>query len=167
MASRISDVSTDNVPDGRSAEVVANSTWAAGGEAGGLPGLGERRLACGDFGPLRPFATIRKLPTMCTARSAPTLHNGHQMKTHPPARRLTRILVNVEHANNREDEYRTWWDAALAVVETAPAVAKRLLSGIDVLDVTEEEGREVLAWAERIAGWNDSARKPLLFRPRR
>jgi hypothetical protein len=71
----------------------------------------------------------------------------------------------VEHANNREDDYRTWWEAALSVAETAPAVAKRLLSGIDVVEVTEDEGREVLAWAEGIDGWNDAPLKPLLFQP--
>jgi hypothetical protein len=42
-----------------------------------------------------------------------------------------------------------WWKDAIAVEDTAPDAARRLLTGVDVIEVTEQEAQAVLAWAER------------------
>ena len=42
---------------------------------------------------------------------------------------------------------------------------RRLFSGADVIEVTEQAGREIRQWAEGIDGWNEAAddQKPLVF----
>jgi hypothetical protein len=38
-----------------------------------------------------------------------------------------------------------------------PYALQQLLAGIDHVDVSESEAREVLAWARAIDGWNEAA----------
>jgi hypothetical protein len=76
-----------------------------------------------------------------------------------------RVSVNLEHTY--ELVCARWWRAALANRVSAPVVLKRLLAGVDVIEVTEQEGQAIKEWAEGIDGWADAPEdaKPLLLQP--
>ena len=76
-------------------------------------------------------------------------------------RRLTRIVVNVEHL--QDAACQRWWDSALTAADTAPDDVQRLLGGADSVVVTHDDGRHVLTWCECVDGWHDAQEKPLLF----
>ncbi len=76
-----------------------------------------------------------------------------------------RVLVNTEFVNTDDPRSRIWWDAAVDSGDTAPKQLRRLLAGVDTIEVSEQEAGEIQDWAAGIAGWADGAggQKPLLL----
>lgn len=78
-----------------------------------------------------------------------------------PRRGRSRVLINTE-ADPRVLE--VWMDAAHAAGPPVVEVG-RLFQGADVIEVSNEEAEQILAWAEKLPGWDTAPAngKPLLF----
>ena len=76
-----------------------------------------------------------------------------------------RVIVNTEFVNTRDPRSDVWWDAAVDAEDTAPEPLKRVLAGVDVVEVSEDEAAQIREWASQLAGWADrpDEEKPLLF----
>jgi hypothetical protein len=78
------------------------------------------------------------------------------MSTFEPSYKALRIV--------RGSGAERWWSAARGSASVPPPLAA-LLQGRTRIEVSAEEARAALAWAERQDGWADASPKPLLVHP--
>lgn len=77
-----------------------------------------------------------------------------------PRRGRSRVLINT---NTDPKILGEWMDAA-EKAEPPVEEVRRLFQGADAIEVSNEDAQTILAWAEKLPGWNTASAdaKPLI-----
>jgi hypothetical protein len=77
---------------------------------------------------------------------------------------LPRMSLSVSYYALRvcpRSDTRAWWDAAGRAKAGAPPAIRALLSRRSRVELSQDEAREAISWAERVEGWGGPGLPPL------